>query len=669
MEFLDFPSLSQLSEFHFLRPGWFSALIPLAILWFWLRRSSIKQSGWQSVIPSHLYQHMIIGKAEKGKRPPLWALSLVWLLSVIALAGPTFERLPQPVYQLKMGHVIVLDMSLSMRATDMTPDRLTRAKYKAIDLVNAIGEGEMGLVAYAGDAFVISPLTEDAANITALLPSLSPEIMPVPGSDPLLGIESAASLLINAGYNSGMIYWITDGIDFAQQKELQEYVSSIPFTVNALTIGTSQGAPIRQVSGELLKDSSGSIVIPKLNNSAVRGVVRASGGTFETFTSNDKDIDALASLSLEEQNAASDENEETGNQGDQWKEIGPFLLLIIVPFASIAFRRGLLFVFLVGVLAPLTTPTSHAQEQVKTDQVIDQATDTPPSLPWWKKPFLNNDQEGYSHYENARFDKAATEFSDASWKASSMYKSGDYESALSTFEAGDDATSLYNQGNALAKLGRFEEAIEKYDSALTLSPDMEDAIANKALLESLLEQQQQQQQQQDQQNQQSGDQNQQNSGDDSGDSDNQNGQNQNQDNDSQGQPENQNEGEQNESNGEQQNDSSEQNSPQDSSSDNEQNSEEQNAEEAQSENDGDADTKDDGQTPTSENGEQNQDMQQQAMQGQAGELTDAEKEAQQRMESLMRRVPDDPAFLLKRKMQLEAQKRQRQRMPSNRSDW
>ncbi|WP_346993551.1 VWA domain-containing protein [Alteromonas gracilis] len=657
MDFLTLPSLSQLSEFHFLRPVWFIALIPLAILWLWLKRTSANQSGWQSVIPMHLYQHMIIGKAEKGKRPPLWLLSVVWLLCVFSLAGPTFERLPQPVYQLKAGHVIVLDMSLSMRATDMTPDRLTRAKYKAIDLVNAIGEGEMGLVAYAGDAFVISPLTEDAGNITALLPSLSPEIMPVPGSDPLLGIESAASLLSNAGYNNGMIYWITDGIEFDQQKELQEYVSYLPYTVNALTIGTRQGAPIRQLSGELLKDSSGSIVIPKLNNSAVRGVVKSSGGRFETFTANDDDINALASLSLEQRNSSED-NDENASEGDQWKELGPYLLLMVLPFAAIAFRKGLLFVLFIGLLLPLTTPPVNAQESQP--NAITEQSNASTSVPWWKRPFLNDDQEAYSHFTNERFDDAAEQFADTNWKASAMYKSGDYENALSAFEHGNDANSLYNQGNALARLGRFEEAIEKYENALSLSPDMEDAAANKALIESLLEQQNQQSDEQ------------QNNNDDSGDSDNQSEQSQNQDGESQNQSQNEGESDQNNAESQQQSDSSDPSLPQNEPSDNtqdSQDSQEQNGENPQEDSAPKDKSEENSQSANEQEGEQNADAQQQALQGQQGELTDAEKEELQRMESLMRRVPDDPAFLLKRKMQLEAQKRQRQRKPSNRSDW
>ena len=392
--------LDFLNQFHFLRPEWFIALIPLMLLVILIRKTTAKQSGWQSVIPSHLYQHMVIGKNELGAKPPMWMLAFVWLMSVTALAGPTWERLPQPVYQLKMGHVIVIDMSLSMRATDMTPDRLTRAKYKAIDLVNAIGEGEMGLVAYAGDAFVISPLTEDAGNITTLLPSLSPEIMPVPGSDPLLGIESAAELLTNAGYNSGMIYWITDGIELEQQQELQEYVASIPFTVNALAVGTSEGAPIRQQSGELLKDFTGSIVIPKLNEGAVKGVVKTSGGRFESFTSNDADIEALAAVSLLDKTDSEEGEEESNLQGDQWKEVGPYLLLLLLPFAAFAFKRGLVFIVLIGVLSPSFVQNAHALQSSQDSQNIAAQTPSAPApasgpnpLSWWQKPFMNDNQE------------------------------------------------------------------------------------------------------------------------------------------------------------------------------------------------------------------------------------------------------------------------------------
>lgn len=669
--------LDFLNQFHFLRPEWFIALIPLMLLVILIRKTTAKQSGWQSVIPSHLYQYMVIGKNELSAKPPMWMLAFVWLMSVTALAGPTWERLPQPVYQLKMGHVIVIDMSLSMRATDMTPDRLTRAKYKAIDLVNAIGEGEMGLVAYAGDAFVISPLTEDAGNITTLLPSLSPEIMPVPGSDPLLGIESAAELLTNAGYNSGMIYWITDGIELEQQQELQEYVASIPFTVNALTVGTSEGAPIRQQSGELLKDFTGSIVIPKLNEGAVKGVVKTSGGRFESFTSNDADIEALAAVSLLDKTDGEEGEEESNLQGDQWKEVGPYLLLLLLPFAAFAFKRGLVFIVLIGVLSPSFVQNAHALQSSQDLQNVAAQTSSAPAsssrpnpLSWWQKPFMNDNQEALNSYQRGKYKDAVDQFKDETWKASSLYKSGDYEGALNAYQNIPGPNSAYNQGNALAKLGKLEEAIKKYDQALREAPDFEDARTNKKIIEDLLKQQQQQNQNEQQQNQ---DQNE--SGDNSEQNDSQNSDQNNQDgsNDQSGQ-QNPGEGQQSDENQDQSDNNEQQNSgddsqqPDDSKINDEtepSDSQQQNAEQDQSEQNESA-QQNSGQPKESE---QQSEREAQAAQGQAEELTDAEKEELQRMESLMRRVPDDPAFLLKRKMQLEAQKRQRQRMPSNRSDW
>ena len=665
--------LDFLNQFHFLRPEWFAAIIPLLLLVILIRKATAKQSGWQSVIPSHLYQYMVIGKTEVGAKPPIMLLAIAWFVSVIALAGPTWERLPQPVYQLKMGHVIVIDMSLSMRATDMTPDRLTRAKYKAIDLVNAIGEGEMGLVAYAGDAFVISPLTEDAANITTLIPSLSPEIMPVPGSDPLLGIESAAALLTNAGYNSGMIYWITDGIELAQQNELQEYVASIPFTLNALTVGTAEGAPIRQQSGELLKDHTGSIVIPKLNDDAVRGVVKTSGGRFESFTSNDTDIEALAAISLLDKGNSEEDEEDSNIQGDQWKEVGPYLVVLLLPLAAFAFKRGLVFLLLVGLLSPPVMQKAHAlqgSDVASERQSGIENSAQPKSLSWWQKPFMNDNQEALNSYQRGKYKDAVSQFDDKLWKASSLYKSGEYERALAAFENIPGPESLYNQGNALAKLGKLEKAIEKYERALQEAPDFEDAKANKKIIEDLLEQQAQQEKQNQQQNQQQG-----------------SDQNQNQDTQqNNGEDDQQQSGEPNNQDGEQNDNSDQQSGQNQQQNSTEQNGEQQNSDNAERSEDSEP-SEPEQQEPSSQqdNADQGENAQQnsaqaldekessaqeaEAMQSQAGELSDAEKEELQRMESLMRRVPDDPAFLLKRKMQLEAQKRQRQRMPSNRSDW
>lgn len=648
-----------INNFHFLRPEWFWALIPVAIAYVWLKVSGRTFSGWQSVIPPHLYQHMVQGKLESNSKPHFGLLTFAWVVTTFALAGPTWERLPQPVYQIKQGHVVVIDMSLSMRATDVTPDRLTRAKYKAIDLVNTIGEGEMGLVAYAGDSFVISPLTQDASNITTLLPSLSPEIMPVPGSDPLLGIESAATLLTNAGYQKGNIYWITDGIEIEQQSELQEYVTGLPFTVNLLAVGTAEGAPIRQVNGELLKSNTGAIVVPTMNASRLRGIASSGSGQFSTLTPDDSDINSLLRSSLLDRESEQNETEDN-NQGDAWEEVGSYLLLILLPIVAYGFRKGLVFSLAFVVNASILfgfigggIPQAHAQ--VPTNTNAEQVASSP-VVSMWKKPFLNRDQEGLENYDAENYATAASTFDDPAWQGSAHYRAGDYEAALNAYSQLDTIDGLYNQGNALAQLGQFEEAIERYQEVLELDNNHQDAAANKALLEQLQSEQDNQNQDSDENSEQQNQDSDNNQSDESNGDSQQEQSSENNNSQSDNSQEQQQESEsQNDSEQNQNNEQSEQSQPSESEEDSQQGESEQEQEQAQSQNE--------------EDNEDNVEEQPASAQASPEELTDEQREQQQRMENLMRRVPDDPAFLLKRKMQLEAQKRQRQRMPANRSEW
>ena len=645
-------------DFHFLRPEWFVALLPLCLLIMLIRQYRRSQSGWQSVIPSHLYKHLIAGKAVAGKQAPLSLLALCWFICVVALAGPVWERLPQPVFQVQEGHVVVIDMSLSMRATDVSPDRLTRAKYKAIDLINSIDEGETGLVAYAGDAFTISPLTADAGNLVALLPGLSPEIMPVAGSDPYRGIQEAADLLQNAGYQQGNIYWLTDGITLPQAQDLRSLISELPYTVNILGVGTEEGAPIRQLDGQLLKDQRGQIVIPKLRGQQLQNLAGASGGAYSKLSAGDSDIKRLTGRNLLHNNAE-ETGEQTSQDGDQWAELGPWLLLLILPFAAYAFRRGVILTLLLVPLLVATPQPAFAQAGGPvTDGEPEAET---PVTSWYETPFLNADQQGAKEYDAGNFNTAADTFKSAEWQGAAAYESGNYEQALDAFSRSNSTDAVYNQGNALAQLGKLDDAIARYDEVLKRDPEHADAKANKALLEQMKQEQekQQQEQQNQQQNQDQQDQNggnQQPQDGQQGQNDENNGSDEQQQND-----QSQSSGDQQQQGGEGEDQQSENRNEESQSPGQEQQNEQADGQEAENEDS-------ESQSPAQAD-EGDQQQQNQSAQAQTGELTDEEKEKMQRLDNLMKKIPDDPAFLLKRKMQLEAQQRRRQGPPSNRSEW
>ncbi|WP_416308217.1 vWA domain-containing protein [Neptunicella sp. SCSIO 80796] len=602
--------MPDMSLFHFLRPDWLWALVPMLLMLIALVLLHKQKSGWQGVLAGHLYQHIISEQVKGQSRPLWWLLALVWLLAVIALAGPTWERLPQPVYQLNTGKVVVLDMSLSMRATDIKPDRLTRAKYKAIDLVKKIAEGETGLIAYAGDAFTISPLSTDGQNLTALIPGLVPEIMPVRGSEPYLGLKAAADLLDNAGFSQGEIFWITDGVDNQQIKEISDFFGDSPYRVSILGVGTNDGAPIATSDGQLLKDSSGAIVIPKLNSSQLEALASKGRGRFAHLQPDDSDIDYLTNQALVSRDT--DEKQQDDNSsGDQWREMGPWLLLLVLPLAAYGFRRGLVMAVLSVSLLSGYTPQAQAN--------------------WWDDMWQRPDQQGQRAFDNQQYAQAAEQFNNPMWQGSAYYKNGDYQAALDAFSQLDSAEALYNQGNALAQLNQIDDAIEAYRQALEKQPDFEDAKQNKALLEQMKQQQEQQKQdQQDQQKQDDQSQQEKNQQNENGENSTGDGSEQQQQND------------------QQQNDQQQQ-------SEQEQQSEEQEKQQQEQQSEGQS--------------QQGQPEQSQA-QAQQMEMTEEEKEQMLKMQNLLRKVPDDPAYLLKRKMQLEYQQRKRRQIhPPNKDDW
>jgi Ca-activated chloride channel family protein len=457
-------------SFHFVRPLWLGAFVPLAAILWLLARRRLRSRGWEAVCDPALLPHVLIGRSGPARRQPLLLAAAAGALAVLALAGPAWERLPQPVYSGGGALVIGLDLSRSMDAGDLPPSRLVRARYRVADILARRREGQTALLAYAGDAFTVTPLTDDVETIRSQLSALSTDIMPVAGSRGDKAMQLAGDLLRQAGLNQGQVLLVTDGIDAARGVEAARRLRGEGFSVSVLGVGTEQGAPVPLPDGGFLKNGSGEIVIPGLQEDSLEAVAAAGGGNYARLAIDDSDLATLAAVIAGKPQL--EESSRTEFRADVWREEGPWLVLLLLPLAAYAFRRG--YVLLIPLLLVLPP--------------------RPAAALGWDDLWFRPDQQGQRALESGNPGRAAELFGDAERKGAAQYRAGEFDAAADTLSGADGADPLYNRGNALARLGRYDEAIAAYAEALRRDPAHEDARYNRELLEKQRQEQQRQQQ-------------------------------------------------------------------------------------------------------------------------------------------------------------------------------
>ena len=198
--------------FHFLRPFWFLAIIPLTFVIWRMTKQTRNQRGWAGVIDAALLPHVLISKEIQSRKWPKILIGLLALLAIMASAGPVWEQLPQPVFRNDSALVIALDLSRSMDAADLKPSRLIRARFKIVDLLKQRKEGQTALLVFAADAYTVTPLTDDGDTILSQLKALTTDLMPQQGSRADRAMLKASDLLKQAGSTKGDILLITDGL-------------------------------------------------------------------------------------------------------------------------------------------------------------------------------------------------------------------------------------------------------------------------------------------------------------------------------------------------------------------------------------------------------------------------------------------------------------------------
>jgi Ca-activated chloride channel family protein len=479
--------------------------LPLIILvYLWVRRTR-QQSAWSAAISQPLLEVLLdssVASTAKRLRTAMW---LAALIAILGLAGPAWQKLPQPVEKKSDALVIVMDLSLSMFAQDVTPSRLAKARQKIVDVLRMRQEGSTGLVAYAGDGHAVVPITDDRHTIENLLSALSPAMMPVLGSRPATGLALARELFRNAGLFEGRILLVTDGIKRAS--EVSDFRDAA-FPISIIGIGSRDGAPIpinrRGEPTRYLTDDLGREIRPGLEESALIQAAQQSYGRYSALTIGDRDLEIALSTPLPTEDASI----EVDREFDIWADMGFWLCLPLALMMLASFQRGLFVALTFAVMLPepafaqVSTPSSSANSVGEAAETVSNPFTTVLNNLWQRR-----DQQAYEAMVEGDAVTAAQLFADQQWRGSARYRSGDFSGAAGDFAQDPSPTGLYNQGNALARLGRYQEAISQYDQVLADDPNQEDATFNKALLEQLLEQQQQQeqaeQQQQDQQQQQS----------------------------------------------------------------------------------------------------------------------------------------------------------------------
>ena len=582
---------------HILRPEllWMLAACPLVAATLWYRRSH--QGDWSKVIDAELLSYLLPDQRQQKQRSMVWLPTLLLALTAVAAAGPSLNRVELPVIKRADALVIVLDLSASMLAADVQPSRIQRSRQKILDLLETRDEGVTGLVVFAGDAHVVTPLTDDTRTIANLMPALSPAIMPLPGANATSGISMASELLRTAGAQGGQILLITDGLPRFDITAAQRALEDSGATLSILAVGTATGAPIPLPSGGFLKDNDGEIVIPALDADQIQSIAAELDALYEVVRLDEQDIAALTSRDLQ----ASEGELDLDRQTDAWQDQGYWLAALVALLLLPAFRKGVF----AGVALVLIT---HSP---------------PPQAAGWDDLWQTPDQQGARYLAEGEADAAAKVFEDSTWRGVAEFEAGGYEQAAKSFANTPSADNFYNLGNALALQGDLRGALRAYEESLGLAPDAEDAIANRDFIQSLLDQEEQQQQdqqgdEQSQENDDAQDSNESESeGDDSSESSDQG--------DSQQDP-----GDSNEDSGgsdSEDGDSEEQQGQQDSAL---------------------ADAQD-----------MNQDALEAATQEQMAKFDEALEE-QQALEQWLRRVPDDPGGLLRRKFRYQTMQRLRE---------
>lgn len=446
---------------HLLHPQalWLVWLLPLG--WYLLARGDRDTRALSRLVDKTLLPHLLAGRRMRS-RAPWWLFTLAMVLLVVAMAGPAWQQRPQPLYSRHAAQIVAMSMSPRMLVRDVTPDRLTRARYKVHALFDANRSGQNALVAYAGQAFVVAPLTSDAHALSDLLDALAPGTMPVPGNNAAGAIRRSVELLRNAGMQHGSLVLVTDSADAAAVAAARR-ASAHGVRVSVLGVGRAgHVAPVPDGHGGFVEDAQGHVMMASRQDKPLRALAAAGGGRYVPMTSDAADVRALAGQLRQGPTAQRAQDQARR----RWIDEGPWFLLALLPLMALVFRRGWLLLCCV-LLGPVWLQPAHAATH-------------------WRDLWLRRDQQAQQALRHGQPAQAQALARSPMLRGTAAYRAGHLTAAARAFKQAGGAQGLYNLGNTLARQGHYRQAIDAYDRALKLAPGDVDAKANRQALQDWL---------------------------------------------------------------------------------------------------------------------------------------------------------------------------------------
>lgn len=327
-----------LHAFHFLRPLWLLAAPPLWWLAMRLARRRAAQGSWSQVIDAPLLSALRLEGAQARNPWSPWPwLALAWTLAVLALAGPSWRQDASPAHRAGAAWMIVLDLSPSMATADVTPTRVTRARYAIDDLLGAAHDAKVGLIAFSDEPYVVAPLTDDANTLRSLLQPLTPELMPTPGDQLAPALAKASELLQRSGARDSRVILVSDGIkDPASALAATQRLRAQGAKLEVIGVGTHGGAPLVEAGGRFAHDAQGAAVLSRIDTEHLSRLADTGGGRYVDLETLPQLLAALRAGPEELGSAV----EAQGVEVEYWQDAGVWLLPLLLLLAASFARRG-----------------------------------------------------------------------------------------------------------------------------------------------------------------------------------------------------------------------------------------------------------------------------------------------------------------------------------------